>query len=89
LKHSVLKEIIKKTLMEMSMSGGGTAGAGFTAGTGEQYATPNAFNKNKKADGTAHNYYTKKLGWKLVNRKKQAKASKAVDYKDLWGSTYK
>jgi hypothetical protein len=29
-----------------------------------------------------------KLGFKPVNRKKQAKSSKVYDYKDLWGSTY-
>jgi hypothetical protein len=187
LKHSTLKEIIKKTLAEMSMTGGGTAGAAFSAGVGMNYATPKAFKKKKvnesthpwytsiygyyagetKAGGgprhtgnvidylkpgtmvynangdsknikdltdqyliftdgtkdyfmnwfpkkpdlyetktpygtgnlgpgpkaTKHgvkdNYYVKAFGFKLVDRKKQAKASKAVDYKDLWGSTYK
>jgi len=36
-----------KFLKEMSGTGGGAAGASFTAGTGEQYATPKAFNKKK------------------------------------------
>ena len=39
-------------------------------------------------DGVKNNYYVKAFGFKPVNRKKQAKASKAIDYKDLWGSTY-
>ena len=39
--------------------------------------------------GVKDNYYVKAFGFKLVNRKKQAKASKAIDYKDLWGATYK
>jgi len=45
-----LKELIKKTLKEMSVTGGGGAGAGFTAGVGMNYATPKAFKrlKNKK-----------------------------------------
>ena len=103
MKHSVLKEIIKKTLMEMSMTGGGTAGATFSPGVGINYATPKAFKKTKTTYGTGNlgpgpkatehgvkdNYYVKAFGFKPVNRKKQAKASKAVDYKDLWGSTYK
>lgn len=59
---------IKSTLEEISMSGGGTAGASFEAGEGEQYATPFAFNKNKKAKGTASNYYYK-LGFKPVPEK--------------------
>jgi hypothetical protein len=39
--------------------------------------------------GVKDNYYVKAFGFKPVNRKKQAKASKAIDYKDLWGATYK
>jgi hypothetical protein len=126
----ICQEYLKK-LKEESTTGGGTASsAGMTTGTGEQYATPFAFNPNKKAKGTAHNYYyklgyklapnqvnetdkstygtgnlgpgpkatergvednyyVKTFGYKLVDRKKQADASKAVDYKDLWGKTYK
>ena len=74
--------MVRKVLKEMSMTGGGVAGATFSPGAGAQYATPNAFNPNKKAKGTAHNYYLK-LGYKLVD-KSQAKHSKVVDYKDLW-----
>jgi len=56
---------IKNQLEEVSVTGGtGT----FTPGTGAQYATPFAFNKNKKADGTARNYYYK-LGYKPVPKK--------------------
>ena len=38
--------------------------------------------------GVKDNYYVKAFGYKLVDRKKQAKNSKAIDYKDLWGKTY-
>jgi hypothetical protein len=102
-----LKEAIKAVLKEMSMTGGGTAGAAFSPGVGMNYATPKAFKKKvKKAKtpygtgnlgpgpkateyGVKDNYYVKAFGFKLVDRKKQAKASKTVDYKDLWGATYK
>lgn len=57
-----------KMVSETSMTGGGTAGASFEAGEGEQYATPFAFNKNKKAKGAANNYYYK-LGFKPVPEK--------------------
>ena len=56
---------IKNQLEEVSVTGGS---ASFTPGTGAQYATPFAFNKNKKADGTARNYYYK-LGYKPVPKK--------------------
>lgn len=39
--------------------------------------------------GVKDNYYVKKFKYKLVDRKKQAKSSKALDYKDLWNKTYK
>jgi hypothetical protein len=55
----------KYKLKETSVTGG-TASS--TPGTGEQYSTPFAFNKNKKADGTASNYY-KKMGYRLVPNK--------------------
>lgn len=57
---------IKSQLEEISMSGGGTAGATFTPGTGEQYATPNAFSKGKKGKYSDGGMYTKKFGYKLV-----------------------
>jgi hypothetical protein len=59
---------IKNQLEEVSVSGGGVAGASFSPGVGAQYATPFAFNKKKKADGTARNYYYK-LGFKPVPKK--------------------
>lgn len=64
--------MILKKLSEMSATGtGGT----FIPGQGPQTATPVA--------GKAKNYYVKKLGFKLVDRKK-AKKSKVADYKQLW-----
>lgn len=73
---SKLKEAKIKKISESSVTGGG---ATFTPGTGENYATPRAFNLNKKAKGAQHIYYYK-LGFKPVNQKK----SKSMDYKDLW-----
>jgi len=75
-----IKEIIRKRLKEMSATG---TGSSFTAGSGENYATPNAFNPNKKADGTAHNYYYK-LGFKPVNQKSLNKQAKGIEVKHLW-----
>lgn len=50
---------------------------------GEGYLGNTAFNPNKKAKGTSHNYLTSKMGWKnapsIPNRK-----SKAIDYKQLF-----
>jgi len=43
---------------------------------GSQYSTPKAFKSN---------YYTKKLGYKLVKPQKLAAQSKAIDTKYLWG----
>lgn len=107
MKHSELKNTIKKILKEMSSTGGGGAGAAFSGGVGMNYATPFAFKKVKTESKTPYgtgnlgpgpkatehgikdNYYVKAFGFKPVNRKKQAKASKTIDYKDLWRDTYK
>jgi len=64
-----------KGMTEM-MTTGGTAS--FTPGTGAQYATPFAFNKNKKAKGTASNYYYK-LGYKPVDKEKLRKQAKGTE----------
>ena len=72
-----LKEIIRKKLKEMSATNQG--GASFTPGTGENYATPKAFNKNKNAKG-AKNIYYYKLGFKPVPDIKP----KSFDKKKLW-----
>ena len=75
----------KKSLRkEQSTTGGGAGAAGFTAGTGAQYATPFAFNPNKKAKGTASNYYVKKLGFKPVDTEKLHKQAKGIESKQLW-----
>jgi hypothetical protein len=75
-----LKEIVLKKLKEVSATG---TGASFTPGEGANYATPFAFNPNKKAKG-AQNIYYYKLGFKPVDAKKLHKTSKAIDHKDLW-----
>jgi hypothetical protein len=58
-----LKEIIRKKLKETSATNAG--GASSIPGEGEAVTTPFAFNKNKKAKGTADKYYYK-LGYKEV-----------------------
>ena len=65
-KRDKIKDLVSKRLKEKSATG---TGASFTPGTGENYATPTAFNPNKKADGTAHNYYYK-LGFKPIKTTK-------------------
>lgn len=77
---SRLKKIILKKLSEESATG---TGASFTAGAGENYATPAAFNPNKNAKG-AKNIYYYKLGFKPVNPKKLNKAAKGIEVKQLW-----
>jgi hypothetical protein len=72
-----LKEIIRKKLKEMNATGDG--GASFKAGSGENYATPKAFNKDKNAKG-AKNIYYYKLGFKNVPNIKP----KSFDKKQLW-----
>ena len=67
-----IKGLIKKRLEEESATG---TGASFTAGTGENYATPVA--------GKAKNYYYK-LGFKPVNQKALNKAAKGIEVKQLW-----
>ena len=69
-----LREVIRSIIKEMSMTGGGVAGATYIPGEGMQTATPVA--------GKAKNYYVKKLGFKLVPKGRPK--SKAMDYKDLW-----
>ena len=78
-----IKEFIQKTLKEMSATGAGAGAGHFTPGDGANYATPNAFNPNKKAKG-AQNVYYYKLGWKPVDAEKLHKQSKTLDHKDLW-----
>lgn len=69
-----------KNVHEMNTTSGT---ASFTPGKGAQYATPFAFNPNKKAKGTASNYYYK-LGFKPVDQKKLNKQAKGIEVKHLW-----
>jgi hypothetical protein len=78
-----LKEAILKKLKEVSATGAGIGAGSFTPGSGAQYATPYAFNPNKKAKG-AQNVYYYKLGWKDVPVKKLHKQAKGIEHKDLW-----
>jgi len=76
-----IREIVRKVLKEMSATG---TGASFTPGTGANYATPFAFNPNKKAKGSVYNYYVKKLGFKPVDTEKLHKQAKGIESKQLW-----
>ena len=71
---------LKQKVRETSMA---DTGASFTAGSGENYATPFAFNKNTNAKGTKNIYYYK-LGYKPVNQKKLDKQAKGIEVKHLW-----
>jgi len=82
-KKEKIKELIQKRLKEISATG---TGASFTAGSGENYATPYAFNPNKKAKG-AKNIYYYKLGFKPVDQKTLNKQAKGIEVKHLWEET--
>jgi hypothetical protein len=71
---------INNKVKEASMTG---TGASFSPGSGENYATPYAFNKNTNAKGTKNIYYYK-LGYKPVNRKALNKQAKGIEVKNLW-----
>lgn len=81
--ENIVKDLIRKALEEESATGSGAGAGSFTPGTGAQYATPNAFNPNKKAKG-AQNIYYYKLGFKPVDAEKLHKQAKGLEHKDLW-----
>ncbi len=72
-----VKDFIKKQILELIKVDEESATGG------EGYLGITAFNPNKKAQGTAHNYLKKKWGWKdapsVPNR-----PSKMIDYKQLF-----
>jgi hypothetical protein len=67
--ENVVRDLVRKALEEESATGAGAGAGSFSPGTGANYATPNAFNPNKKAKG-AQNIYYYKLGFKPVDAKK-------------------
>ena len=80
MKISQLREIIKEVMQELyEISATGT-GASFTPGTGAQYATPNAFSKNKGKNAATK--YGEKLGYRVVKQKKRPYNTKMFDYLD-------
>ena len=81
--ENVVKDLIRGKLKEMSATGAGAGAGHFEPGAGANYATPNAFNPNKKAKG-AQNIYYYKLGWKPVDAEKLHKQAKGIEHKDLW-----
>jgi len=73
------KKIMESELTEESTI---SSNSGFTSGTeGENYATPFAFNKNKKADGTDRDILTKSpYKFKLAPKPKSTKSVSIVDF---------
>jgi hypothetical protein len=70
-----IRKIVRKHLEETSATGTGST---FISGpTGENTALP-------IAAGKAKNYYVKKLGFKLVNKKALNKAAKGIEVKKLF-----
>ena len=70
-----IKDLIRKRLEEETATG---TGSSYNSGDGgENTATP-------IAAGEAPNYYVKKLGYKLVNKKALNKAAKGIEVKQLW-----
>jgi hypothetical protein len=84
-KDDLKKQIRLKVLELLKVDEESSTGSGatFSPGAGEQYASNKAYNPNKKAKGTAHNYLKDKMGWKeapsIPNR-----SSKMIDYKQLF-----
>jgi len=77
----IIRDVLKKRLKEESSTGAGPGASHFTPGSSENYATPFAFNPDKKAK----NIYYYKLGYKPVNKKKvRAAAGKVIEPKDMW-----
>ena len=67
----LVREVLQE-LQEANVTGGG---ASFTPGEGEQYATPFAFGKGKRAKKSLT-----KLGFKQVSRPKRPYSTKLYDY---------
>jgi hypothetical protein len=88
-----------KGLFEMTGTGGGPGASSFQVGQGPQSGAKYAYKKKVEegpgaslgkgpkagAKGVTNNYYTKNFKYKLVNPKKLAAQSKAIDTKYLWG----
>lgn len=74
---STVKNFIKKQVLELLKIEEESATGG------EGYLGKTAFNPNKKATGTAHNYLKSKMGWK-ENPSVPNRPSKMIDYKQLF-----
>lgn len=73
--RELIKELMTDVVTELSATGGS---AGFSGGTGMNYATPKAFSK-RKGQNRATKLLTK-LGYKKVERPKRPSNTKLVDY---------
>jgi len=77
MRKSELIQLIKEVVVEQSSTG---TGASFTAGQGEQYATPFAF--KKKGTKNRATKFQEKMGMKVVKPKKRPYSTKLIDYLD-------
>lgn len=75
MKKSALKKLVEEVLLELSSTG---TGASFSAGAGEQYATPFAF--GKKGTKNRATKFLEKMGWKVATPKKRPYSTKLIDY---------
>lgn len=74
-----LKSIIQEVLQELNEANvTNVGGASFTPGTGAQYATPKAFDKNGRDNRATK--FLKKLGWTKQQRPKRPSHTKGFDY---------
>lgn len=77
MKKSQLKKLVSEVITELSSTG---TGATFTAGRGEQYATPFAF--SKKGQKNRATKFQEKMGMTVVKPKKRPYSTKLIDYLD-------
>ena len=74
--RSELVQLVKEVMQEVNEANTTqVGGSGFTAGTGETFATPHAFGKGTRAKKTLT-----KLGWKQQQRPKRPSHTKGFDY---------
>ena len=76
MKRSQLITLVREVMQELDEANTTqSGGSGFTAGSGETYATPNFLGNATRAKKTL-----KKLGWKKQERPKRPSHTKGFDY---------
>jgi hypothetical protein len=77
MKRLEIIRLIQELVVELSSTG---TGASFTAGQGEQYATPFAF--SKKGTKNRATKFQEKMGMTVVKPRKRPYNTKLIDYLD-------